>query len=83
MISIASYFIAASTGERQLTPSEIEELQKQQDKMAEDREKAEAERRKWIEEEVFVAFARVYSGRLKARQKVIEVFCLSGTKCFE
>lgn len=61
--------------EQPLTTVEIEELKKQQEIAMENRRKAEEEKKRWMEEEVFVAFARVFSGTLRAGQKVRNKYC--------
>ncbi|XP_071518926.1 elongation factor-like GTPase 1 [Panulirus ornatus] len=61
---------AGSNQEQPLTAEEIAELKKQRETELENKRKAEEDKRKWMEEEVFVAFARVFSGTLQAGQKV-------------
>ncbi|KAK7076905.1 Elongation factor-like GTPase 1 [Halocaridina rubra] len=56
--------------ERVMSEEEIVEYQKQLQEKLEDRKKTEEKRTRDLEEEVFVAFARVYSGVLKPGQKV-------------
>ncbi|XP_045616084.1 elongation factor-like GTPase 1 [Procambarus clarkii] len=59
-----------SSHERSLTEKEIEGLKKQQEQIVEEKQRVEDERQKWMNEEVFIAFARVFSGTLRAGQKV-------------
>ncbi|KAK8740714.1 hypothetical protein OTU49_002668 [Cherax quadricarinatus] len=56
--------------ERILTTEENEELTSQQEQIMKDKEEKVEEERKGMNEEVFVAFARVFSGTLRTGQKV-------------
>lgn len=53
-----------------LSAEEVAEMKKKHEQFLEDKRKAEEERQKWLEGEVFVAFARVFSGTLTVGQKV-------------
>ncbi|KAK8380275.1 hypothetical protein O3P69_016707 [Scylla paramamosain] len=60
----------SSATELPLSEEEVAEMKKKHEQFLEDKRKAEEERQKWLEEEVFVAFARVFSGTLTVGQKV-------------
>ncbi|KAG0724152.1 Elongation factor-like GTPase 1 [Chionoecetes opilio] len=60
----------SSAAEVPLSEEEVAEIKKKHEQVLEDKRKAEEEQRKWLEEEVFVAFARVFSGTLTEGQKV-------------
>ncbi|KAK3863901.1 hypothetical protein Pcinc_030368 [Petrolisthes cinctipes] len=57
-------------GSRPLTEEELAEILRNQQVMAEEKRVAEEVRKKYEEEEVFVAFARVFSGTLRPGDKV-------------
>lgn len=64
-----------SATEVTLSEEEVAEMKRKHEQFLEDKRKAEEERQKWLEEEVFVAFARVFSGTLTVGQKVCRFFC--------
>lgn len=53
-----------------LSEEEVAEMKRKHEQVLEEKRKAEEERQKWLEEEVLVAFARVFSGTLTVGQKV-------------
>ena len=53
-----------------LSEEQVAEMKRKHEQLVADRKKVEEERQKWLEEEVFVAFARVFSGTLTVGQKV-------------
>lgn len=55
---------------KELSSEEMAEYMRQQQEKLADKEREREEKQKLLEEEVFVAFARVYSGALKPGQKV-------------
>lgn len=59
-----------NTSELQLSEEEVAEMKRKHEELMQEKRKAEEERQKWLEEEVFVAFARVFSGTLTVGQKV-------------
>ncbi|MPC25037.1 Elongation factor-like GTPase 1 [Portunus trituberculatus] len=59
-----------SATELSLSEDEVAEMKRKHEQLLEDKRKAEEERQKWLEEEVFIAFARVFSGTLTVGQKV-------------
>lgn len=56
--------------ELQLSEEEVAEMKRKHEELMQEKRKAEEEKQKWLEEEVFVAFARVFSGTLTVGQKV-------------